>query len=170
MTRMATDDNEEFLIMIARHGTASHIEQLVGKYKTVSKRQHRQYENQATNAIEPERSIMSYQDDDGMWIIHAKLPAEEGSLVVKAIDTIMQEEKKRQEEEEQERHELDQEKQQKESKNVSAETSYKQFPYAKKRADALVLMAEHFLVSKTNCEGTKTLAGSERCQIGRAHV
>ena len=30
MTRVATPENEEYLMMIARHGTAAHMEQLVG--------------------------------------------------------------------------------------------------------------------------------------------
>ena len=38
------------------------------------KRQELQHEN---------RSVSCYQDDDGMWIINAKLPAEEGGLIAK---------------------------------------------------------------------------------------
>jgi hypothetical protein len=31
------------------------------------------------------RSVSCFQDDEGMWIIHAKLPAEEGGLLVKVL-------------------------------------------------------------------------------------
>ena len=35
MTRVATPENEDFLLRIAQHGTASHVEKVVGKYKSV---------------------------------------------------------------------------------------------------------------------------------------
>ena len=35
MTRVATPENEDFLLMVARYGTASHVEKVVGKYKSV---------------------------------------------------------------------------------------------------------------------------------------
>jgi len=35
MTRVATPENEDFLLRIAQHGTASHVEKVVGKYKNV---------------------------------------------------------------------------------------------------------------------------------------
>ena len=37
MTRIATNENEDFLLMIARHGTASHMEELVSKYRRVKR-------------------------------------------------------------------------------------------------------------------------------------
>lgn len=35
-----------------------------------------------------EQQPVYYQDDDGMWVIRAKLPPEEGSLVVKTLETV----------------------------------------------------------------------------------
>ena len=35
MTRVATPENEDYLLMIARHGTASHVERVVGKYRNL---------------------------------------------------------------------------------------------------------------------------------------
>ena len=35
MTRVATVDNEDYLLMIAQHGTAYHMETLVRKYRRV---------------------------------------------------------------------------------------------------------------------------------------
>ncbi|MCP3674460.1 MAG: DUF222 domain-containing protein, partial [Gammaproteobacteria bacterium] len=148
MTRVAHNDNEEYLLMIAEHGTASHIEKLVGKFQKVETHQNKSQEEQHSE----ERKMVSYQDDDGMWHIHAKLPAEAGALVVKAIDAIMNEQKEQQQEQ-----------------NVSAETSSEEtteeFPFDQKRVDALAMMAEHYLATKTNEDGVKTLAGSERCQV-----
>ena len=37
---------------------------------------------------ESERKLVYYQDRDGMWIIHAKLPPEAGALVIKAIEAV----------------------------------------------------------------------------------
>ena len=37
---------------------------------------------------EGKKDLVYYQDSDGMWIIHARLPAEAGSLVVKAIEAV----------------------------------------------------------------------------------
>jgi hypothetical protein len=152
MTRVATDDNEAYLLMIARHGTAQHMEQLVRQYQKVDHLQQPKAERDQHAA----RELVCYQDEDGQWIIHAKLPAEVGALVVKAIDAVMavQEE------------------------NVSAETSgelvsetvletmpEKTFP--QKRADALEALAEHYIatVANNSGDGLKTLAGSERCQL-----
>lgn len=99
MTRIATEENEAYLLDIAEYGTVHHVEVLVKASRTVSriadkqedftaadlglseeeqelKRQELQHEN---------RSVSCYQDDDGMWIINAKLPAEEGGLIAKAL-------------------------------------------------------------------------------------
>ena len=35
MTRVATPENEDYLLTIARYGTASHMEKVVGKYQSV---------------------------------------------------------------------------------------------------------------------------------------
>ena len=85
MTRVATDDNEEILIDAAANSSASHVENLVRKYRQVDADQ---------NPIEPEdeyqqRKLTAYQNKDGMWIINAKLPQLEGGLVVKALEEIM---------------------------------------------------------------------------------
>ena len=37
MTRVATAENEDFLLMIARHGTAMHVEQTVRAYRRVQR-------------------------------------------------------------------------------------------------------------------------------------
>jgi hypothetical protein len=155
MTRVATNDNEDYLVMIAQHGTANHIEKLVRKYQRVEK----------TMAIEQldelhqSREFSSYQDDDGMWVIHARLSQDEGGLVVKAIEEVMRK----------------QDKPLTNSSdysinNVSAETNteepqiIEQSNFAQKRADALCNLAEHYLASAAD-DNLKTLAGHERCQV-----
>ncbi len=112
MTRVATPENEDFLLRIAQHCTASHVEKVVGKYKPVQAAEDQFAEREQDNA----RKLVYYQDSDGTWIIHAKLPAEAGALVVKAIQAIatpVQAEKQEQ---------LQQDRQES-PKDVSAETS-----------------------------------------------
>ena len=84
MTRVATPENEDFLLRIAQHGTASHVEKAVGKYKRVQAADDATVEREQDNA----RKLVYYQNDDGMWVIHAMLPPETGALVVKAIEAI----------------------------------------------------------------------------------
>jgi hypothetical protein len=71
MTRVATPENEEYLLMIAQHGTASHMEQVVSKYRKVQRTCADSAEREQRDA----RKLLYYQDDDGMWVIHARLPA-----------------------------------------------------------------------------------------------
>ncbi len=95
MTRVATPETEEALLNIARHGTASHVEQLVSKYKCVK----RNMEDEAEQEREESRQLTYYQDNNGMWVINARLSPEAGSLLVKAIEAVVapiQEEKREQ--------------------------------------------------------------------------
>ena len=83
MTRVATVDNEDYLLMIAQHGTAYHVETLVRKYRRVMRladdagKQH------------DERSLRVCYEPDGTIVLHARLPAEKGALVLKAIEMAM---------------------------------------------------------------------------------
>jgi hypothetical protein len=166
VTRVATPENEDFLLMIAQHGTASHMEQVVSKYLGVQRSMARESElDQVETSLQEQRELVSYQDSDGMWVIHARLPAEEGSLVVKAIEAVTTPRPAASQLE----------------KSVSAETrsnpeapgdetllnedecAATSFPQA--RADALVLMAEHFLATHEGGSNIQSLKGSERCQI-----
>jgi mRNA-degrading endonuclease toxin of MazEF toxin-antitoxin module len=78
MTRVATVDNEDYLLMIAQHGTAYHVETLVRKYRRVMRladdagKQH------------DERSLRVCYEPDGTIVLHARLPAEKGALVLAA--------------------------------------------------------------------------------------
>ncbi|NQZ07327.1 MAG: DUF222 domain-containing protein [Algicola sp.] len=157
MTRVATNDNEEYLLMIAQHGTASHIAKLVRKYRRVEKNM----DLEQLEALQQSREFNYFQDDDGMWEIRARLPQDEGGLVIKAIDEIMRQQDKP----------LNKPLECVE-KNVAAETNFSKpepeimetcnFP--QKCTDAFCAMAEHYLASATD-ENPKTLAGHERCQV-----
>jgi len=149
MTRSATPENEDFLLLIARHGTATHVEQVVRKYRNVNR------VNEDKEEIEQEqnRELVYYQDEDGSWVIHARLPAEAGSLVVKAIEAVATSVQQEQDE------------------NVPAGTFLDEAPvapqktYGQARADAIVSMAEHFLATCDQNGQWQGLKGSERCQV-----
>ena len=155
MTRRATPENEDFLLLIARHGTATHVEQVVRKYRSVQSAN----EDKVEIEQQQDRELVYYQDEDGSWVIHARLPAEVGSLVVKAIEAVVTSE---------------QEQQQEQDENVPAGTSSDldvedliepRKTYRQARADAIVSMAEHFLATCDQNGQWQGLKGAERCQI-----
>ncbi len=85
ITRIADASNEDYLLMIAEHGTAHHVEKLVSKYRTAKRLQdvdivREQYNN---------REMTHYYDHDGCLVIKARLPAEQGALIVKALEMAM---------------------------------------------------------------------------------
>jgi len=195
MTRVATEDNESHFLNIAEYGTAQHMEVMVKAYRTMSriadkpedfyaadlglseaeietKHQLNQEELQQEN-----RSVTCYQDDDGMWIIKAKLPAEEGGLIAKALKELGDhladaELSKTRNNEADTVKETSTEK----DKDVSAETFQlnKKLPritFPQRRADALIAITEHFLAStgskpdKSPSLNLSALKASERCQL-----
>jgi hypothetical protein len=85
MTRIADKGNEDYLLMIARHGTAHHVEKLVAKYRVAKRLQ----DADAVNAQYRDRELTHYYDQDGCLVIKARLPAEQGALIVKALEKAM---------------------------------------------------------------------------------
>ena len=81
LTRVATPQNEESLVRLARQGTASHIEEIVRRYRKVS----RVEEAAAAAKAHRSREVRYRWDDDGTLILNARLPAEQGALVLKAL-------------------------------------------------------------------------------------
>jgi len=88
MTRVATPENEEYLMMIARHGAASHVERLVRQFRKVKRIEALEQEN----ARHDLRELSWHVDDDGSYVFKARLTPEQGERVVKAIETAMDEE------------------------------------------------------------------------------
>jgi hypothetical protein len=86
MTRVATPENEDFLLNIARHGTAYHVETLVRKYRRVQV----QRDTDTANAIHVTRELNYYWDEDGALVLHGRLPAEQGAMILKALEMQME--------------------------------------------------------------------------------
>ena len=85
MTRIADASNEDYLLMIARHGTAHHVEKLVSRYRRCERLQ----DTENANRQHEKRELYCSFDDDGSMIIRGRLPAEQGALIMKALELAM---------------------------------------------------------------------------------
>ncbi|WP_205686727.1 HNH endonuclease signature motif containing protein [Chromatocurvus halotolerans] len=122
ITRVATPENEGFMVNLAEQNSAGHLERLVGRYEPVPEPGLAGLLDLASEEIEPAaqapeaqsgpgssddarcsdappaldaeaarelaRELWWFQDEDGMWIIHARLPPEQGQLVMKALQAV----------------------------------------------------------------------------------
>jgi hypothetical protein len=82
MTRVATARNEEVLLNVALHGTASHVETQVRQYRQAKRIEALEQEN----VHYAKRRLTLYQDVDGSWVIRGRFTPEQGALVAKALD------------------------------------------------------------------------------------
>ena len=136
MTRIAEANNEDYLLMIAEHGTAYHVAALVSKYR----RCQRLEDLENANRQHAERRVSYRFDADGCLVLNACLPAEQGALIVKALEMAIDAAEK---------------------KDVTAETSDEPAPggteaaaepmaepIAARRADALAAMAETYMTTE----------------------
>jgi hypothetical protein len=119
ITRVASAETEDYLLMIAEHGTAQHVEKLVRAFRRCNEalelsREARQQQN---------RAVCFRYDDDGSLVLNCRFPAEAGARIMKAIDVAIQEL----------------------PKDVPAGTSERPVRFSARRADALALVAESFL-------------------------
>ena len=81
LTRVATAETEQDLLMIARHATAAQLDVIVGAYRGVLS-----YELGADEPGVERRFVRCDHDEDGSLMIQARLPAEEGALVMAALE------------------------------------------------------------------------------------
>ena len=68
MTRVATEKNEDYLLDIARHGTAAHVERLVRNYRKVKRNEALELDNER-HAV---RELGWYFDDDGCLVLKGR--------------------------------------------------------------------------------------------------
>ena len=88
MTRIADADNEDYLLMIAEHGAAYHVEKLVAQCRKAERMQ----EAELADARYRQRELTHYYNRDGCLVIKARIPADRGALVVKALERAMDQE------------------------------------------------------------------------------
>ncbi len=86
LTRVACAATEDCLLNIALHGTANHVEKLVRGYRRAKEAEElsREAQQQAT------RKLTYVHDEDGSLILKARLPAEIGALLIKALDVALE--------------------------------------------------------------------------------
>jgi len=125
----ANEGNEDYLLMVATHGTAHHVEKLVQKYRRAKRLQdcdaaNEQYEN---------RQLSYHYDHDGGLVIKGRFPAEQGALIVKALEMAMERQ-----------YSEDADSTGSASPDVSAETP-EPTPISTRRADALAEVAETYM-------------------------
>jgi len=208
MTRVATQLNEPFLLMVAEYSTAQHMEKLANTFRTVSHcddgmngcvnselnsesnsdlnkalaakgyidqdefgRSKAQREKELIQLQQENRKVTYFHDDDGSWIIQARLPDEEGALLIKVLEELGS----------QIVDTADSEAEFKssslvmgaaEEKSVTAEASSTEsvsfipdkLTFSQRRADALVALSEQYLASLNNSTGASVKA-AERCQL-----
>jgi len=118
MTRVATPENEGFLMKIAKYGTAYHVETVVRGYRRAKRLNEVESANKQFNA----RTLDYHYDDDGSLVINGRLPAEVGAMLIKALDKAI------------DRNDSE--------SDASAEI---RTPFSTRRADALAEMAESYL-------------------------
>ncbi|MFO7550519.1 MAG: DUF222 domain-containing protein [Haliea sp.] len=217
ITRVATPENESFMVHLAQQNSAGHLDKLVSRYEPVAEPGlagllecgHEEIaaagvsgdaaESGAAPELDAEamrelaRELYWFQDEDGMWIIHAKLPPEQGQLVMKALQAVARPLAEARQDEWQARQKVrmqavarkilqrgdanttensessasealpDHLAYTRAEEKVSAEVFSQHMNQV--RADALVAMVEHFLASGPDYQGLQGLKGAERCQI-----
>src|SRR6187431_1181920 len=115
ITRIASTETEDYLLIIAEHGTARHVEKLVRAYRRCQDAE----ELSRETCQQQNRSVNYRYDDDGSLVINCRLPAEVGAWVLKALELAVE--------------------------DVPAGTSAEPIPFSARRADALALVAESFV-------------------------
>ena len=157
ITRVATVDNEACLLSYARYGTASQLDQTVRLYR-------KQYVGANGEVIDPvkaerqhamqqhdQRQVDVHWDESGCLQIRARLTAEQGTVVLKALEAAVESLK------EAEPETIEQENA---SAGVCSGIKSASSVHQHRSADALVMIANHSL--HTNTANTNT---SDRYQV-----
>jgi len=205
MTRVATELNEPFLLMIAEYSTAQHMEKLANTFRTVSHcddgmngcvnselssesssdlnkalaakgyidqdefgRSKAQREQELVQLQQENRKVTYFHDDDGSWIIQARLPDEEGALLIKVLEELSSQIVDTAAVSDEANLVMGAA----EEKSVTAEASSTKsvsfipdkLTFSQRRADALVALSEQYLASLNNSTGA-SLKAAERCQL-----
>jgi hypothetical protein len=87
ITRVADESNEDYLLMVATHGTAHHVERLVAQYRRAKKLEDAEF---AMDQYQ-KREVTYYYDHDGCLVMKARIPADQGELIIKALEMVMEE-------------------------------------------------------------------------------
>jgi hypothetical protein len=81
LSRVATPEAEETMLELARYSTAAQLERMLRAYRGVVRR-----ELSPEDRAHGDAYLVCEHDEDGSLILRGRLPAEEGALVVAALD------------------------------------------------------------------------------------
>lgn len=87
MTRVATAGNEDYLLSVGMHGTAHHVEKLVSQ----TRRAERLKDEVTAEAVYSGRELSLHYDESGAMVLKGRFPAEQGALILKALEMAMDE-------------------------------------------------------------------------------
>jgi hypothetical protein len=87
ITRVADEGNEEYLLMVATHGTAHHVERFVSQYRRAKTLE----DAELAMDLHEKREVTYYYDHDGCLVMKARIPADQGELIVKSLEMAMEE-------------------------------------------------------------------------------
>ena len=138
VTRVASPEHEDYLLMICENGTASHVERLVQTFRRCKEAE----ELSRDKRQQESRAVTFRYDEDGSLVLKCRLPAEAGAKVMKALDLAVEEIRKE------------------EPKDIPAGTLQPPVRYSARRADALAVIAESFLA-----HGVLEVRGTDANQI-----
>jgi hypothetical protein len=158
LTRVATPETEEALLMIALHGTAHHVEAVVRGFRRA--RQAVELSREARQHAG--RALRWFHDEDGSLVMQVRLPATDGAIVLRALERAVEMAR-----EDERRRDVSAEtsgavgcsasESSPSAGHVPAETSEPADSPTQRRADALVRPAESWLA-----RGDAALPGGER--------
>ncbi len=131
ITRVAGSDNEAELVQMARMNTAAHVARNVAAMRQAE----RLSESKAAFDAYRHRTFTCHGDEDGTLVFEGRLPADQGALLVQALDRAME----------------------------WLDRSFAETAQTVRRADALAILAERFLSEPPHAdEGLNT---ADRFQI-----
>jgi hypothetical protein len=82
ITRVATAENEEQLLDLARHSTAAQLEKIVRAWRRTSRLEEQQQDERRRAA----RNLTFYIDEDGSYVIRGRLDPETGAILERALE------------------------------------------------------------------------------------
>src|SRR6202522_1437405 len=144
VSRVACEATEETFLMIALHGTAHHVENLVRGFRRA-----RQAEELSREAQQHVNRSVSYEyAEDGSLVLKARLPAVTGALVIQALKAALDRIP---------------------ATEISADVVQDHLiPYTSRRADALAVIAESYLAGSGSSPVSSSPASSNSTSSSRA--
>ena len=141
LSRVATEVNEKELLPFAQKCTTAHLERMVRGFKRGSRKDEAALERERHES----RSLSVFPDDEGMYVIKGRLPAEVGALLMRAVEAAS-----------------DALYREKREPRLETDTE-REKAAAQRRADALGLLAERALAVGFGGKGEEERGGEAGC-------